>query len=112
MSTPATSLLPASPAYLVQGQLAQGGMGVVWRAYDLRLNRLVAIKTVQEHYRHSAAAYARFVAEAQIIGQLQHPGIPAVHELGTLPDGHLLAAAGEDEHHVGSVQLWRGLSAQ
>src|SRR5581483_10066840 len=42
---------------------------------------------LREDYPADSAVRARFVAEAQITGQLQHPGIPAVHELGTLPDG-------------------------
>src|SRR5581483_1444380 len=42
---------------------------------------------LREDFPANSAACARFVAEAQITGQLQHPGIPAVHELGTLPDG-------------------------
>jgi serine/threonine protein kinase len=62
-------------------------MGVVWRAHDLALDREVAIKFLKPERAGDAAAAERFVTESRITGQLQHPGIPAVHELGTLPDG-------------------------
>src|SRR5262245_37394820 len=67
--------------------IAQGGMGIVYRAHDLALNRLVAVKVLQERFRHSSSSTARFIEEAQITAQLQHPGIPPVHQVGTLPDG-------------------------
>ena len=69
------------------GELARGGMGVVYRAHDIGLNRDVAVKVVKEEYRSSPVAVRRFIEEGQITGQLQHPAIPAVHQIGTLPDG-------------------------
>jgi Flp pilus assembly protein TadD len=69
------------------GEIARGGMGVVYRASDLALNRTVAVKVLPERYRGRPAAAARFLEEAQITAQLQHPGIPPVHQVGTLPDG-------------------------
>ena len=42
---------------------------------------------LQERFAAGSAAARRFVDEARIAGQLQHPGIPPVHDLGTLPDG-------------------------
>ena len=77
----------APPGYELLGEVGRGGMGVVYRARDVRLSREVAIKLLREDYPADSAACDRFVAEAQITGQLQHPGIPAVHELGKLPDG-------------------------
>ncbi|GIW96456.1 MAG: hypothetical protein KatS3mg110_4497 [Pirellulaceae bacterium] len=73
--------------YELREEIGRGGMGIVYRAWDLRLGRDVAVKTVQESYRDQEAALSRFLAEARITGQLQHPGIPPVHELGELPDG-------------------------
>src|SRR5262245_14041881 len=73
--------------YELFDQLGSGGMGVVYRARDVRLNREVAVKLLRDDYPADSGAAARFTAEAQITGQLQHPGIPAVHELGTLADG-------------------------
>jgi hypothetical protein len=62
-------------------------MGIVYRATDTVLGREVAVKVLQEHYETGSAVALRFVDEARITGQLQHPGVPAVHDLGTLPDG-------------------------
>ena len=62
-------------------------MGVVYRARDLDLDRDVAVKVLAGPRSPDSAAARRFVDEARITGQLQHPGIPAVYEVGTLPDG-------------------------
>src|SRR5947209_9654675 len=67
--------------------LARGGMGVIYRAVDTVLGREVAIKVLQERFPVDSGAAHRFVDEARIAAQLQHPGIPAIHDLGTLPDG-------------------------
>jgi tetratricopeptide (TPR) repeat protein len=62
-------------------------MGVVYRGRDTDLNRDVAVKFLREKYAPHSLAARRFLDEARITGQLQHPGIPPVHEVGTLPDG-------------------------
>jgi tetratricopeptide (TPR) repeat protein len=85
---PSAAALPASVAgYEVLGEIGQGGMGVVYHARDCSLDRPVALKLLQQRYAHDTSASRRFLYEAQITGQLQHPGIPPVHQLGTLPDG-------------------------
>jgi serine/threonine protein kinase len=61
-------------------------MGVVYRATDTALGREVAVKVLQEKYAPYSGAALRFADEARIAAQLQHPGIPPVHDLGTLPD--------------------------
>jgi len=73
--------------YQLFHQIGHGGMGVVYRGRDVRLNREVAVKLLREDYPADSAACARFITEGKITGQLQHPGIPPVHQLGTLPDG-------------------------
>ncbi len=77
----------ALPGYLAIEEVGHGGMGVVYRARDTSLNRDVAVKLLQEKYDSSSLAAHRFLDEAHITGQLQHPGIPPVHEIGTLSDG-------------------------
>jgi tRNA A-37 threonylcarbamoyl transferase component Bud32 len=67
-------------------EIARGGMGAVYRATDTILDREVAVKVLQDKYAIDSGAARRFAAEARITGQLQHPNIPAVHDLGTLPD--------------------------
>src|SRR5262245_51975457 len=78
---------PAPGRYEFLHELARGGMGVVYRATDTVLGREVAVKVLQERFAAGSPVARRFVDEARITGQLQHPGIPAVHDLGTLPDG-------------------------
>src|SRR5438132_632581 len=62
-------------------------MGVVYRARDTALGRDVAVKLLAERYPADSPAAQRFLSEARITGQLQHPGIPAVHRVGTLAAG-------------------------
>jgi tetratricopeptide (TPR) repeat protein len=62
-------------------------MGVVFRAIDTTLGREVAVKVLHERFDSDSAAARRFADEARVTGQLQHPAIPAVHDLGSLPDG-------------------------
>jgi serine/threonine-protein kinase len=87
-STPADASLPASIGrYRIEGEIARGGMGVVLRAADPDFGRTLAVKVLLDHRRDDAGAVRRFLDEARLCGQLQHPGIPPVHEMGTLPDG-------------------------
>ena len=79
--------LPAVDGYEILGELGRGGMGVVYRARDVALDRDVAVKLLSERYAAGSPAAQRFLSEARITGQLQHPGIPAVHQVGTLSDG-------------------------
>jgi tetratricopeptide (TPR) repeat protein len=68
-------------------EIGHGGMGVVYRAHDTALDREVAVKLLSGRLLADPAAAERFVNEAHITGKLQHPGIPAVHQVGTLADG-------------------------
>src|SRR5499427_7960137 len=77
----------AAGRYELLEEIARGGMGVVFRARDAVLDREVAVKVLQERYPPDSAVARRFLDEARIAGQLQHPGVPAVHDLGALPDG-------------------------
>jgi tetratricopeptide (TPR) repeat protein len=85
---PAPPTDPTVPAgYELLGEVGRGGMGVVYRARDLSLERDVAVKVLALKFAPGSAVAKRFLTEARITGQLQHPGIPAVHQVGTLPDG-------------------------
>ena len=78
--------------YQLVGELARGGMGAVFQGRDLDLGRDLAVKVIREEHRDDPEMVRRFVEEAQIGGQLQHPGIVPVHELGRFPDGRLFIA--------------------
>jgi hypothetical protein len=68
--------------YQVLGEIARGGMGVVLKGRDPDLGRDVAIKVLHPGHAGDPLLVRRFVEEAQIGGQLQHPGILPVYELG------------------------------
>ena len=78
---------PISDRYALGEEIARGGMGVVLAARDTHFNRDVAVKVLRPEYRGRPAAVRRFLDEARVTGQLQHPGVPPAHDLGTLPDG-------------------------
>lgn len=67
--------------YVVEREIGEGGMGRVFLALDRDLRRQVAIKVLKKHLAGDRDYLARFIEEAQITGQLEHPGIPPVHEL-------------------------------
>ncbi len=72
--------------YQLVSEIARGGMGAVLKGRDPELGRDLALKVLLEQHRERADLVDRFVEEAQICGQLQHPGIVPVYELGALPD--------------------------
>jgi tetratricopeptide (TPR) repeat protein len=73
--------------YLVEGEIARGGMGQVVRLRDEEFQRPLAMKVLLPGGAPAAELAERFLREARLTGQLQHPGVPPVHELGHLPDG-------------------------
>src|SRR5262249_26679702 len=73
--------------YQVLGVIAHGNTGVVYRAMDTHPGWEVAGKPLPEGFAPGSAAARQFIEAAQIMGQLQHPGIPPVHDIGALPDG-------------------------
>lgn len=73
--------------YRVDAVVGRGGMGAVFRARDVRLDRDVAIKIVRADLLGSSEARTRFRREAQIVARLQHPAVVSVFDYGALPDG-------------------------
>ena len=73
--------------YRVLRQLGAGGMGEVYLADDLTLERKVAIKFLSPSASLDTRAHKRLLREAQAVAALDHPGICAVHEIGTHTDG-------------------------
>jgi serine/threonine-protein kinase len=67
--------------YIIEREIGKGGMGRVYLAFDKDLRRRIAVKVILPHIALSRDHLARFIEEAQITGQLEHPGIPSVHEL-------------------------------
>lgn len=75
--------------YSEMKDLGSGGVGRVSSCFDPNLGRRVALKTLHCHLRDNAEQRQRFMREARITAQLEHPNIIPVHEAGSLPDGHL-----------------------
>ena len=70
--------------YIVQNQLGQGGMGVVYRAHDRRLNRTVALKLPKAE---RSGTQETFIGEVQLTARLEHPNIVPVHDQGVTTAG-------------------------
>ena len=86
---PRSPELPETPAdsrYQLQGEIARGGMGAVFLGRDVDLGRKLAIKVLLYSHKDKPEVIQRFIEEAQIGGQLQHPGIAPVYELGQFAD--------------------------
>jgi hypothetical protein len=83
LQSPAAPALPSVPGYEVLGRQGEGGMGVVYRALDLRLKRMVALKVIKAGLEVPAEALARFQAEAEALARLSHPHLVQVYELGS-----------------------------
>jgi serine/threonine-protein kinase len=78
----AKALRDPSGRYQVLGEIGRGGVGVVYKGRDQDLGRDVAIKVLRPEHVSRPEILERFVEEAQIGGQLQHPGIVPVYEIG------------------------------
>ena len=73
--------------YHVEEKLAEGGMGVLYRARDIRLGRTVAIKVLRPDVVQSEGRRLRFVQEAKAASALNHPNIVTIHDIDRLSEG-------------------------
>ncbi len=80
--TPAVSAAMRSAGYEVIGELGRGGMGVVYLARKVALNRLCAVKMILAGPHAGTATAARFRAEAELIARLRHPDVVQIYHVG------------------------------
>src|SRR6266851_1384238 len=69
--------------YQIQALIGAGGMGEVYRARDIRLNRSVAVKILPASFASDPERLRRFEQEARAVAALNHPNILAIHDIGT-----------------------------
>ena len=81
--SPLQAPLPQIPGYEILGELGRGGMGVVYKARQEKVNRLVALKMVLGSSIASTEARIRFMVEGEVLGRLQHPNIVQIYEVDT-----------------------------
>ncbi len=87
---PSSDAMPAKEVtgdrYRLDGEIARGGMGAVLRGRDVDLGRDLAVKVLLEKYANRPDVARRFIEEAQIGGQLQHPGVVPIYDIGRFGD--------------------------
>ena len=79
---PTNRAVPAIEGYEVLGELGRGGMGVVYRARQIQLNRPCVLKMILAGVHADAEATLRFLAEAEAVARLQHPNIVQIRNIG------------------------------
>lgn len=94
--------------YRILGRIGAGAMGVVCKAQDLRLNRLVAIKYLSPETLGDPASKDRLLQEARAASQLDHPNICRIHQIEELEDGQVVLVLSYYEGETLSAQIARG----
>ncbi len=98
--------------YEIRAQLGTGGMGVVYLAWDTALDRKVAIKILPEDAASNPLSMQRFVQEAKAASGLNHPNILTIHEIGTEPGTHFIAAEFVDGKTLRERMMEEGLTIE
>ena len=93
--------------YEILAELGAGGMGKVYRARDLTLERLVALKTLAPEFGSDPGFVRRFLKEARAAARLNHPNIVQIYDFGQVGDTYYLAMEYVDGHSLGAY-LRRG----
>src|SRR5436190_23997567 len=73
---------PTVPGYEILGELGRGGMGVVYKARQLNLKRLVALKLIRDGALAGPQERARFQVEAEAVARMGHPNVVLIYDVG------------------------------
>jgi TolB-like protein/Flp pilus assembly protein TadD len=94
--------------YRILKKLGEGGMGVVYKAEDIKLKRTVALKFLPPESTRDPEAKARFIHEAQAASALDHPNVCTIHEIDETEDGQLFLAMARYEGETLKERIARG----
>ncbi len=100
------------PGFEIRGELGRGGMGIVYKAHQEKLKRLVALKMIRSDWHCNAEHLARFEIEAEAVARLNHPNIVRIHGFGRVERGpyvvlELLEGGTLKERLAGTPQPFR-----
>jgi serine/threonine-protein kinase len=104
----AASPFPAAGRYEIQAEIGRGGMGVVYRARDTRLDRIVALKRLSHHLRDNPRAVALLLQEARSAASLNHPNIVTVYDVDHDDDAYFITMELMDGQPLDAVIRRRG----
>ena len=91
----------ASSKYQIEAQIATGNMGAIYKVYDMKLKRISVLKIILPQIKKKSGQLHRFVDEARITGQLEHPNIIPINDIGVLEDDQVFIAM----KHIEGEQL-------
>jgi WD40 repeat protein/serine/threonine protein kinase len=100
-------VLPSIPGYQLLEEIGRGGMSVVWKARDLALNRIVAVKVLRSGPYAEPVDLVRFHQEAETIARLRHANIVQIYEIGSAQGYSYLVL-----EHVDGPSLWKIIAGQ
>lgn len=99
-------------SYQILGEIDRGGMGIVFKALDPALNRIVALKIIRSGKLASESDVQRFHAEAKAAAKLDHPGIVAIHEVGNHQEQPFFSMAFIEGKNLGAYHAEKKLSVR
>jgi serine/threonine protein kinase len=94
--------------YKIIEKLGEGGMGIVYKAHDTKLDRDVALKFLPRDISQSDEERSRFIHEAKAASALDHPNICTIYEVDETPDGQMFIAMGYYEGRSLSGKIEKG----
>lgn len=104
--------LPTIPGYVLHEILGSGGTGMVYKAKQIDLNRIVAVKMIGNGSGSSHDQWGRFRSEAETVAQMQHPNIVQIHEVGSVDGRPFLALEYVDDGTLAQALKGQPLAAR